>query len=116
MRTKLIEVLILLFIGGLITYFVTRKEDDGSLKKLQTQVDSLINQNDSIHKLQAVLAGRDTMATRVHAQDSIAVVIAREESNQWRIKYGKVNHAPVTRYTVPQLDSAVNALIASRQH
>lgn len=114
--SKLTEGLILLLLGGLITYFVTRKEDDGDIVQLQGQVNTLLHEADSLHSLQMAFAVRDTVLTKIHKQDSLEVIKAKDEANQWRINYGKIIHAPVVHYTVPQLDSTVNALIASRHH
>lgn len=110
MKIKLLSYIIPLFLGALIAWAIIPRGNDRK-DDLQMQRKYYLNQIDSIHTIQKVLVGRDSFWTRTHAQDRDSLMMARTQTNKWRGKYNDIKNTPVVRYTVPQLDSVVSALV-----
>lgn len=110
---QLLSYLVPLIIGALIAWAIIPK-DNGEKKLLHEEKKHLLYQRDSILRVQNVLIGRDSLWTRIHAQDRDSLLIARKQSNVWRNEYKKIRSAPVILYSEQQLDSATDALIEAR--
>jgi len=112
---QLLSYLVPLIIGALIAWAVIPKDNENK-KLLEQEKKRTFIQKDSIDRLQILLARRDTLWTRTHAQDRDSLLMARKQSNYWRNENKKIRSAPVPLYNEHQLDSAVDALIQARHN
>jgi len=82
-----------------------RKSD---LKKTDKQIKLKI---DSIRELKKTINVREVYWVTVQQQRRDSLALAHKEANFWRTKYQHDKNNPVPRYTAPQLDSIISAII-----
>jgi hypothetical protein len=106
---KILSYLLPLTLGALIAWALI-PHGDGT-KLLEAQKKHHLHEIDSLQRIQSDLAERYSLASRVHAQDSIALVRAHEETNKWHQQYVIIKNTPLVHYTESELDSVVSAIV-----
>ncbi len=112
---KYLPYLLALALGAILAWAIIPKAP-GENKELKKEKKEFLDSAKIEQRIQVELAKRDSEWTRIHSQRKDSLDQAHKETIYWRTKYEKVKLSPVTKYTVHGLDSAVDALIASRQH
>lgn len=108
---KYLPYIFCLMIGALVAWAVIPKKTDYNKNELKEEKKEFLNAAEVERRVQIELTKKDTLWVQRHRRRGDSLISATREATYWKLKYERFKNSPVTRYTVPQLDSAVSALI-----
>lgn len=110
MKTTLLQYLIVFILGLVLAYALTSKY--GTHEK-EIKIELIHDLKDLAHikALEKMLIQHDTLWSRIRRHDLDSLKTIDNQRKLYETKYLRLKNAPVRRYSQPQLDSVIRAVV-----